>query len=226
MKLHEMIVTTMVTEEKIKIKTRTNLADFFIRGYLSFFVSSIQEARLISTDDLVIKIKNKSYKFKVNISKKDLQRIAKKIDSFYDKMPILLDEIRFHSSDNPKRFVGNLIRFFNQMKKLIKREKTLLHLAIEDSWVTKRNLKHFNSLNEQIIQFNSLFDFLEEVFSKKKMDDSLNLAFNDEVSDVHKLLMKTLDQKLPLLDVPDEPILKELKEEEIDLGDLEVFQDK
>jgi len=222
-KLYEMIVTATETKEKIKIKTRTKLADFFIRGYLSFFKSSIQEARLISTDDLVIKIKNKSYKFKVSISKKDLVQIAKRIDSFYNKMPDLLDEIRFHSSDDPKRFVGNLIRFFRIVREEIDEHQISLKNWKRKGRLTTTRLNYFNSLNNQIIQFNSLFDFLEEVFDKKKMDDSLNLVFNDEVSDVHKLLMKTLDRKLPLLDVSSvsSVILKDL-EEEIDLGDLEV----
>jgi len=46
--------------------------------------------------------------------------------------------------------------------------------------------------------------------------------FKFESIEFKNLLMKTLEQKFPnLLDVPDEPIFKNL-EEEIDLGDLEV----
>ena len=180
------------------------MTKLIVEGYLSF----------LNIDEIILesrfpkgkyKGKSKDFEYKVTFMKQHLDKIIKTVDSFVDEIPDLVE-------GRNVKFEHSTISFFNQFSKTIQRikkrvrvEKHNLDLSIEESLLDEMELKRFKSFNKQIKKFNSLLTYMEKVFkfdTLNRKGKELNIVFNEDEKEIYDLLMRTLEQKLPLLNIP------------------------
>jgi len=188
------------------IKPKNNLTKLIIEGYLSFLkMKNLNESRFPKGN---YKGKSKYFEYKVTFMKQHLDKIIKTVDSFVDEIPDLVEEgitvysntIDFTNDFNKLlNFVGDELDGFNYN----------LSSYIKNKRLSPYRIKKFKKINQQIKKFNSLLNYMEKVFKFDTIGikgKELNIVFDEKEKEIYNLLMNTLEQRLPLLDIPKKPI--------------------
>ena len=220
----------MKIKDLLESPSRNSLVDFVVQGFISFVevIPIYEMSAMVESRHYIPKIRTKKiersftgkrmneiYKIKVKVMRKEINEIKRKVKSFEKKMPILVMKKNMITDlqglDN-LAFVDTLSVFIKKVNVYRDKFQSMILFQIQNEILDETHLKYFNSLNEEIKTFNEFLDYLEVVFSKEiqKEDDEQMILFNPEESELYNLLIRTLKNKLELLDVPSKPILEEL----------------
>jgi len=204
-----MMIKDLLLEKKI------TLADSIISGVRSFI--EIEVHQKAPEYELVEHIQsgrfskqNKIYRKKVIFMKKEIEIIRSKINSFEEKMPLLVDGYIFSETTNTSDFIIKLRKWISFVMNIIEGENNTLNHKITHNVLTERSIQYFNRINKEIGTFNEFIDYLHDVFSKEieKGDKTVTMLFNPQGTDKKNILNSTLSFKLDLLEIPNEPILE------------------
>jgi len=191
------------------IRPKYPLTNLIIKGYLSFLTLDeiIQEGRFPKG-----KYKgssNKIFEYKVTFMKQHLDKIIRIVDSFVDEIPDLIEGRNVKFGHSTVHFVKSFMKYLKYLKLVVMDNESSLTRTIRMKMLDETNIKKFKKINHQIKKFNSLLTYMEKVFKFDTLDrkgKELNIVFNEDEKEIYNLLMRTLEQKLPLLNIPKKPI--------------------
>jgi len=190
------------------IKPKHNLTKLIIEGYLSFLkIENLNESRFPKGS---YKGKSKSFEYKVTFMKQHLDKIIKTVDSFVDEIPDLIEGIEIKLRNTKiLNFIDDFTDYYMSVEINVERFSHSLQILSKRGKLNHTWLSKFQSFNKQIKKFNSLLTYMEKVFKFNtigRKGKELNIIFNEDEKEIYNLLMRTLEQKLPLLNIPKKPI--------------------
>ena len=219
MRLQQLIEYQTITNNIIFIhkKPKYKFTEFIISGYLSFYSVLVNEARLYNPSGF--KQSGKSYEYKVEFMKDDLNLMIERFDEFVLDNSIITD-LNIIIITSSIEFLKELYRFIHMVSVEIEEYRIVIDYKVANGTMTDGHIKRFNNINSDILRFNNLIELLNEMFEKPISTSEIGLVFNGSESKYQVLLNQTLSFKIEPLKVPEEPVIITHKLDESDIVEL------